>query len=113
MNSIWTIQNLKRINASGMVVEVDYRCETLYNMAGRKFPIAATTNGTVLLATGSIDDDNYISYTDLEEPTVFGWITGSIDTASIELQNSASCAESVNYQIAFDAAQVVGEGIPW
>jgi hypothetical protein len=64
-------------------------------------------------ATGSVSDPNFISYENLTENVVFGWITGSIDTASIELQNSGSIASRINEYLELEAQKTASQGLPW
>jgi hypothetical protein len=64
-------------------------------------------------ATGSVSDPNFISYENLTENVVFGWITGSIDTASIELQNSGSIASRVNTYLNLETQPIQAGVLPW
>ena len=86
MDHIWKIYDLKHIIADGMVTEVTYACES--NLDG----IGTRQIGDISLTTGSISDSDFVSYASLTEAGVLAWITGSIDTTSIETLNSASIA---------------------
>lgn len=77
MSTEWRIYNLKRQSSDGLVLEVEYGCEM--NISGS----VQYTVGKIEL-TGSTSDSNFISYDNLTEDIVLGWVTSSIDTSSIE-----------------------------
>lgn len=103
MNHTWKIYNLKRIIADGMVTEATYGCESEYSGSGTR------SIGDITLTTGSASDDNFINFEDLTQDNVLGWITGSVDTASIETSNSASIAETIIKK----ATRTKTSGTPW
>lgn len=103
MKHRWKIYNLERIKSDGMVTEVTYACESELNQAGTR------EIKKIALTTGSASDSGFISYNNLSENNVLGWITGSIDTSSIESANSASIAIQINNL----AAETTEEGTPW
>ena len=113
MTHTWYIKNLERDTSDGMVTKVDYECKTLYNLEFQRFPVGQNYYGQVTLTTGSVSDTNFIVYENLTENVVFGWITGSIDTASIELQNSGSIASRVNEYLELEAQKTASQGLPW
>ena len=102
MNHTWKIYDLKRTIADGVVNKVTYACES--NEAG-----SGTRKIGELTVVGSVDDADFVAYEDLTEAIVLGWVTGSVDTASIETENSASIAAS----IAARAAITESNGTPW
>ena len=102
MNHSWKIYDLKRIKADGVVTDVTYACESEYSGSG-------TRKIGELEVVGSADDANFIPYADLTEAIVLGWVTGSVDTASIESQNSSSIASSIVAR----AAVTASNGTPW
>ena len=102
MNYIWEIYDLKRIKANGLVIEVDYACELNEGgWSGRHI-------GTIQVS-GSTSDEGFIPYENLNKDTVLGWVTSSIDTASIETELSASAASDITMQQSF--AEI--KGTPW
>ena len=102
MNHTWKIYDLKRTIADGVVTEVTYACESNYSGSG-------TRKIGELTVVGSVDDADFVPYEDLTEAIVLGWITGSVDTASIETDNSASIAASIVAR----AAITESNGTPW
>lgn len=103
MQHTWKIYDLKRVIADGMVTEATYACESQFNSTGTR------TINNIVFTTGSSDDSDFILYDDLTENIVLGWVTGSVNTSSIETANSASIAESINLQ----AAITESTGTPW
>ena len=113
MTHTWYIKNLERDTSDGMVTKIDYECKTLYNLEGQRFPVGQNYYGQVTLTTGSVSDPSFIAYENLTENVVFGWITGSIDTASIQTQNSASIAQRIQTFLELEAQKTQAEGLPW
>ena len=103
MNHIWKIYNLNRTISDGMVNKAVYGCES--DLSG----YSARRVEEISFTTGSASDPGFIAYEDLTEDIVLGWITGSIDTTAIEVENSSSIASSIN----FEANRVKEDGIPW
>lgn len=102
MNHTWKIYDLKRTIADGVVTEVTYACESEYSGSG-------TRKIGDLAVVGSADDADFVPYEDLTQAIVLGWVTGSVDTASIETANSASIAASIVAR----AAITESNGTPW
>ena len=102
MNHTWKIYDLKRTIADGVVNKITYACESEYSGSG-------TRKIGDLTITGSASDPDFISYTDLTEGIVVGWVTGSIDTSSIETENSSSIASNIVAR----AAITEKNGTPW
>ena len=103
MEHIWKIYNLERIISDGMVTKVVYACESEGDGFGDRY--INTTN----LTTGSSSDANFITYENLTEDTVLGWITGSINQSDIELNLSSSIAS----RVIANAAITSSMGTPW
>ena len=103
MEHNWKIYDLKRVIADGMVVQATYACESKENNASTRYI------GDIELTTGSISDPDFVTYNDLTQDNVLGWVTGSIDTASIETENSASIAR----QMVQRSKITKREGTPW
>ena len=102
MEHNWAIYNLKRNLSDGLVTEVTYACESNYSGSGVR-------RIGDLEVSGSASDPDFIEYEDLTEGDVLAWVTGSVDTSSIETINSSSVAE----QVAAQAAITTGTGTPW
>ena len=103
MNHTWKIYDLKRVIANGMVTEATYACESEYSGSGTRLI------GEISFTTGSASDADFISYNDLTEATVLGWVTSSVDTSSFETPNSSSIAQEINAR----TAKTKGSGTPW
>ena len=102
MEHTWKIYDLKRTIADGVVTKVTYACES--NEAG-----SGTRKIGELTVVGSADDEDFVPYQDLTEAIVLGWVTGSVNTVSIETANSASIAASIVAR----AAVTERNGTPW
>lgn len=103
MNHTWKIYDLKRVIADGMVTEATYACESEYSGSETRLI------GKISFTTGSASDGDFVSYNDLNEAIVLGWVTGSIDTSSFETSTSSSIAQSINAK----AARTKTLGTPW
>jgi hypothetical protein len=89
MEHNWKIYDLKRVIANGMVTQATYACESKEDTASTRYI------EDIELVTGSISDPDFVTFNNLTQDEVLGWITGSIDTASIETENSASIARAL------------------
>ena len=102
MTHTWKIYDLKRTIADGVVTTITYGCESqLENAISRKIGD--------LTVTGSVEEANFIPYEELTPEIVLGWVTSTVDTASIETLNSASIAQQIEAQAAITEVQ----GVPW
>jgi len=102
MNHNWKIYDLKRTTADGVVNTITYGCESEDSGYG-------TRKIGELIVTGSASDPGFIAYDNLTEANVLAWVTSSVDTTSIESENSASVASIIVAQ----AAITESNGIPW
>ena len=102
MNHNWKIYDLKRTTADGVVKLVTYACESEDSGYG-------TRKIGELTVTGSASDAGFIAYDNLTEANVIGWVTGSINVAGIQNENSSSIASN----IAAQAAVTESNGTPW
>ena len=102
MNHIWKIYDLKRTIADGVITEIVYACES--ELSG-----SSTRKIGELSVTGSASDPDFVEYADLTEGIVLSWVTGSIDTTPIEVENSSSIASSLTARAAITEAN----GRPW
>ena len=103
MQHILKIYGLQRAEPNGVVDSIMYGLESNHNNHTERYI-------STLAITGSSTDEGFISYENLTENTVLGWVTSSIDISAIEVQNSASIA-----QIEFSASnQIIKKiGTPW
>lgn len=98
----WKIYNLKRTISDGIVFEVIYGCESSHeNFLTRKIE--------TLFLSGSIDGDNFITYENLTETDILGWVDSNVDKSSIETANSSSIAEDILAKAAITEI----DGVPW
>ena len=103
MEHILKIYGLQRVESDGVVDSIMYSVESNHNNHTERYV-------STLAITGSSTDEGFISYENLTENIVLGWVTSSIDIPSIEVQNSASIA-----QIEFSSSnQIIKKtGVPW
>lgn len=103
MNHIWKIYDLTRTLSNGMVSKAIYACESDESgYSTRKI-------GDMTFTTGSTSDPGFVAYESLTEDIVLGWVTGSIDTTAIEVENSSSIASSITAE----ANRIKENGTPW
>ena len=113
MTHTWYIKNIERNTSDGMATKVDYQYKTLYNLEGHRFPVGRDYYGQVTLTTGSVSDPSFITYENLTENVVLGWITGSINVTDIQTQNSASIAQRIQTFLELESEKTQLEGLPW
>tara|TARA_B110000858_G_C17782889_1_gene465684 strand:+ start:1549 stop:1860 length:312 start_codon:yes stop_codon:yes gene_type:complete len=102
MEYTWKIYDLKRTIDNGVVTSVTYACEGEYESNfDRKIG--------ELEVVGSTSDEGFVSFDDLTEEIVLGWVSSSIDQPAIELLISSSIHERVQIQSAITEAT----GTPW
>lgn len=102
MDHNWKIYDLKRVIDNGVVTEITYACESQLSGSGTR----KIGNLTVV---GSSDDDGFISYDNLTQTDVLGWVYDSVDKTIFETENSSSIAQ----QITRRAAITTITGTPW
>ncbi len=102
MNHTWKIYDLKRTIADGVVTKVTYACES--ELSG-----SSTRKIGDLTVVGSVDDADFITYEDLTQADVLGWVDDNADKSAIEIENSASIAQ----HIVARAAITESNGTPW
>lgn len=102
MNHNWKIYDLKRTTSDGVVNLVTYAVESQHSSYGTRVIKELTI-------TGSASDSGFIPYNDLTEANVLAWVTSSVDTASLESENSSSIAAT----IIAEAAITESNGKPW
>lgn len=102
MTHNWKIYDLQRSVSDNVVTKITYACEShLSGSNSRKIG--------QLDISGSASDPDFIPFSDLTQDNVLAWVTGSIDTSSIETLNSASIAQHI------EAKEAITEvnGTPW
>ena len=102
MNHTWKIYDLKRNITDGVVTKITYACES--ELSGSN-----TRKIGELTVVGSTGDADFVAYEDLTQEIVLGWVTGSVDTASIE----TLCSASIATQIMVSNAITESNGTPW
>ena len=102
MDHNWKIYDLKRVIDNGVVTEITYACESQLSESGTR----KIGNLTVV---GSPDDSDFISYDNLTQTDVLGWVYASVDKTIFETENSSSIAQ----QITRRAAITTKTGTPW
>ena len=104
MEHTWEIQNLIRTLNDGVITSATYYCKT--SLLGE----SARTVGEYHLATKDPSEPDFISYENLTQDIVLGWITGSLDTEAIYAKHSASIAERIDY---LNSTTTTAKGLPW
>lgn len=84
----WGVEDMRRETTTDVVREVEWY------LSKTNFEIHLNRTGVVNLS-GSNSDPDFIPFDDLTQSTVLGWITGSLDTASIYLDLSSSFESTV------------------
>jgi len=103
MTHTWEIHNLNRTISDGLILTASYYCKTKFNGE------SARTVSEIALPYKDPADADFIAYEELTQDIVLGWVTGSLDTASIYSNHSSSIAEIINAKNAI----TVDDGIPW
>jgi hypothetical protein len=102
MNHTWKIYDLKRTITDGVVTKVTYACESSHEETFiRKIG--------ELIVTGSAGDADFISYEDLTQADVLGWVDSNVDKTVFETENSSSIARAIVIQSAITESN----GTPW
>ena len=95
MNITWTINNLDRETADGLVTTIHWgACAT-------DGDYSASIVNTQQLERG----DSFVNYDTLTEETVLGWLFGKVDKEAVEAALTA--------QIEAQKAPVTANGLPW
>ena len=102
MDHNWKIYDLKRVIDNGVVTEITYACESQLSGSGTR----KIGNLTVV---GSPDDSDFISYNNLTQTDVLGWVYASVDKTIFETENSSSIAQQITHR----AAITTKTGTPW
>jgi hypothetical protein len=96
--AIWTIANLERNTDDGGVVVAHWRC------TAEDGEYTASSYGTVGF-TPDASADGFISFDNLTEADVLGWVYAEVDQAETEAALDANIAEQ--------KTPVTIDGVPW
>lgn len=102
MKPNWKIQQLKRINTTGLVIEARYS-------------VSMNQNGVIVShldkvqLEGDSDDPNFIPYNDLTEQIVLDWVKQKVDVETIEAQ----ILEELTVKQASKPTNQIKTGLPW
>ena len=103
MTHTWEIHNLERQLSDGLILTASWYCST--ELEGER----ERTVGYVNLPYKDPSDADFVSYDNLTENLVLGWVTGSLDTTVLYSDHSSSIANRINEKNAI----TTGEGTPW
>lgn len=103
MTHTWEIHNLERQLSDGLILTASWYCKTELEGESQR------TIGSVNLPYKNPSDVDFISYENLTQDIVLGWVTGSINTSTLYSDHSSSIADKIN---AINAL-TTGEGTPW
>ena len=87
----WHINNLTRNTSDGLVYDIEYVYETIVSGS------IAQKYGNIE-ASGSSTEDSFVSFENLTQDIVLGWITGSFDIPAIQLELSSSLSKLITTQ---------------
>tara|TARA_R110001632_G_scaffold31393_4_gene81855 strand:+ start:574 stop:900 length:327 start_codon:yes stop_codon:yes gene_type:complete len=107
MENFWEIHDLKREISSGLITTASFSCNTEYSSSVGY--VSSRSVGETSLIAKSPSDVDFVEYSNLTQPIILGWITGSIGKSGIETANSASIASIVEYRL----AKTEETGTPW
>lgn len=102
MKPNWKIQQLKRINTTGLVIEARYS-------------VSMNQNGVIVShldkvqLEGDSDDPNFIPYNNLTEQIVLDWVKQKVDVETIEAQ----ILEELTAKQASKPTNQIKTGLPW
>ena len=103
MTHTWEIHNLERQLSDGVILTASWYCKT--ELEGE----IDRSVGSVNLPYKDPSDADFVSYENLTQDIVLGWVTGSLDTASLYSNHSSSIANKINEINAL----TTGAGLPW
>ena len=103
MTHTWEIHNLERQLSDGLILTASWYCKT--ELEGE----SDRSVGSVNLPYKDPSDADFVSYENLTQDIVLGWVTGSLDTASLYSNHSSSIANKINEINAL----TTGAGLPW
>jgi hypothetical protein len=95
MNIVWSINNLERKTADGLVTVIHW------NATAVDGEFSAGIYNTQALERG----DSFVNYDTLTEETALGWLWGKVDKDAVEAALEA--------QIEAQKAPVTANGLPW
>tara|TARA_R110002153_G_scaffold2576_3_gene12510 strand:- start:1158 stop:1454 length:297 start_codon:yes stop_codon:yes gene_type:complete len=87
----WHINNLTRNTSDGLVYDIEYVYETIVSGS------IAQKYGNIEVS-GSSTEDSFVSFENLTQDIVLGWITGSFDIPAIQLELSSSLSKLITTQ---------------
>ena len=112
ISTTWSVSNMTHMDADGGVVKVYWSCVA----ASDGTPSYTAVEGGKLICTYDASASGFISYNDLTEADVLGWVYDSLkedeetaDEAKARIE--ANRTQRVQNQI--DAAATEAEGVPW
>jgi hypothetical protein len=96
----WTISNMERDLATGMVTVVHYR------IVATNQNYVSSTYGSVGLDAGNID--TMIPYVELDEFTVASWVADKLGPQKVD-----KVQQALQNKIDLQRTPVTGTGLPW
>ena len=109
ISTTWSVTNMTHMDADGGVVKVYWSCVATDGTF-------SATEGGKLICTYDASASGFISYDDLTEADVLGWVYDSLKegeetAAEAKARVEANRTQRVQNQI--DAAATEAEGVPW
>jgi hypothetical protein len=104
MTTKWTIAGMKRIDATGLVVDVTY----IFN--AEEDGIMDRKVGNVTFS-GSTTEPGFIPYEDLTESDVLNWVYDSLGSEKVSIENSVTTR--VQDLVTQKQQNPYSQGVPW
>ena len=104
MTTKWTIAGMKRIDATGLVVDVTY----IFN--AEEDGIMDRKVGNVTFS-GSTTEPGFIPYEDLTESDVLNWVYDSLGDEKVSIENSVTTR--VQELVTQKQQNPYSQGVPW
>ena len=101
MNIVWSIVNLERETADGLVKIIHWTASATEPSGDAENPYGASIVNTQALERG----DSFVNYDTLTQETVLGWLWSKVDKEAVEAALTA--------QIEAQKAPVSASGLPW
>ena len=105
MEFSWAVSDMIRNASTGVVDHVDL-IFTVKAEYGTSFYLTTTSSLSPISPTAS----NFIPYSELTEPKVLSWVTGSLPQSEYETQLSSSVASLFRLNIPTEGEV---DGLPW
>ena len=112
ISTTWSVTNMTHMDADGGVVKVYWSCVAKSDGT----PSYTAVEGGKLICTYDASASGFISYDDLTEADVLGWVYDSLiegDETAAEAKARVEADRDAKVQKQIDAAATTESGVPW